>query len=205
MIVDAAMSLIDEQGLSATSARDIANAAGVSLGTLTYHFESVDEILVQVLTALVDRFERRRATRLADYTDPLESLCVCLNSYLDPEIYPRAMWRMWLDCWARAARSPMLRNWQLARYSESYDEVEAIIADGIARGRFPPADARECARELLALLDGLAEQMLIDAEMSSEQAIAILDGAVRRRLGATAAERLERETSPPVSPIQEAR
>jgi AcrR family transcriptional regulator len=184
MIIDAAMSLIDEQGLSATSARDIANAAGVSLGTLTYHFESVDDILVQVLTALVDRFERRRAIRLADYTDPLESVCVCLNSYLDPEIYPPSMWRMWLDCWARAARSPSLRSWQLARYEESYEEVEKIIVDGIAQGRFPAVDARECAREFLALLDGLAEQMLIDSEMSGEQASAILDRAVRRRLEA---------------------
>jgi AcrR family transcriptional regulator len=187
MIVDAAMSLIDEKGLSATSARDIANAAGVSLGTLTYHFESVDDILVQVLSAQVDRYERRRASRLAGFTDPLELLCASLNCYLDPEIYPRAMWRMWLDCWARAAHSPMLRSWQVDRYSESYDEVEEIIVDGIAQGRFPSMDARECARELVALLDGLAEQMLLDAEMSSEQATAILDRAVRRRLEAAGA------------------
>ena len=185
MIVDAAMSLIDKQGLSATSAREIANAAGVSLGTLTYHFESVDDILVQVLSALMDRFERRRAIVLAEYSDPLESLCVALSSYLDPEVYPPTTWRIWLDCWARAARSPMLRQWQLERYAESYEEVEEIIADGIAQGRFPPVDARECAREFVALLDGLAEQMLIDSELSSEQARAIIEGAVRRRMAPT--------------------
>jgi AcrR family transcriptional regulator len=182
MIVDAAMSLIDKQGLSATSAREIASAAGVSLGTLTYHFESMDDILVQVLTALMDRYERRRAIVLADYIDPLERLCVALSSYLDPEVYAPETWRVWLDCWARAAHSPTLRKWQLERYAESYEEVEEIIADGIAQGTFLPLDARACARELVALLDGLAEQMLIDSELSSAQARAIIEGAVRRRM-----------------------
>ena len=182
MIINAAISLIAEQGLSTTSARDIANAAGVSLGTVTYHFSSVDEILVQVLTTQIDRFERRRDARLARCDDVLDRACESLCSYLDPEIYPPDMWRTWVDCWARASHSAQLRSWQLARYAETYDEVEEMIAEGIVQGRFLEVPARECAREFLALVDGLGEQMLIDPELSSERAIAIADGAIRRRL-----------------------
>lgn len=182
MIVNSAMRLIAENGLAATTARAIANAADVSLGTVTYHFASIDDLLVQVLRAQTESFENRRAARLSNCTDLMERVLAFFAAYVDPDVHSQAMWRIWLDCWARAAHSPQLRNWQLTRYREIYDRIEAMLADGIDRGRFPRLDVRACARELVALVDGLGEQMLIDTALDSEHAAAILDGAIRRRL-----------------------
>jgi len=44
LIIAHASSLIVENGLVGIGAREIALAAGVSTGTVTYHFSSVDEI-----------------------------------------------------------------------------------------------------------------------------------------------------------------
>lgn len=184
MIVNTALSLIAEQGLAATTARQIANAAGVSLGTITYHFASIDEILVQVLQAQTEQFERRRSTRLAGCSDPRERLRRFLTAYLDPDVHPPAMWQVWLDCWSRAAHSPTLRDWQLARYREVSDRIAAMLADVAAPALVPAIDARTSAREFLALVDGLGEQVAIDTELGADAALAILDNAVDRHLRA---------------------
>lgn len=183
MIVSTAMSLIAEQGLAATTARQIANAAGVSLGTITYHFASIDEILVQVLQAQTEQFERRRSARLESCSDPSDRLRRYLTAYLDPDVHPPAMWHVWLDCWSRAAHSPTLRDWQLARYREVSDRIATMLA-AAAPEPIPATEARAGAREFLALVDGLGEQRAIDTDLGAEEAFGILDDAVSRRLRA---------------------
>ncbi|WP_031261408.1 helix-turn-helix domain-containing protein, partial [Curtobacterium sp. B18] len=49
MIVEAARAVIVRNGVGATGLRDIAAEADVSVGTVTYHFGSVAEILNEVV------------------------------------------------------------------------------------------------------------------------------------------------------------
>ncbi|WP_031273697.1 TetR/AcrR family transcriptional regulator, partial [Curtobacterium sp. B8] len=49
MIVAAAREVIVRRGVGSTGLRDIAAEAGVSVGTVTYHFGSVAEILNEVV------------------------------------------------------------------------------------------------------------------------------------------------------------
>jgi AcrR family transcriptional regulator len=49
MILQDAKGCLLEKGLDDTTVRDIAAWCGLSPGTLTYHFDSVDDILVEVL------------------------------------------------------------------------------------------------------------------------------------------------------------
>lgn len=183
LIVDAAKPLFAENGLSATGAREIAAAAGISLGTLTYHFASTDDLLMEVLWSQTQAFEEGRKARVSVCAGSLEKVLTYLEAYLDDDLHPRSSWRIWLDCWARASHHESVRHWQVARYHQVYDELGALIARGIADGDFAPVDLHECAREFMAIVDGLGEQMVIDEEMTSERSCRILEGAVRRRLG----------------------
>src|SRR5512142_3461659 len=54
LIVEAARSVIADRGLFATTMRDIAAASQVSLGTWTYHFRGIAEILAEVLDGEMD-------------------------------------------------------------------------------------------------------------------------------------------------------
>ena len=56
LIVEAARSVIAERGLFATSIRDIAAAGNVSIGTVTYHFTGIADILAEVLIGEMDSF-----------------------------------------------------------------------------------------------------------------------------------------------------
>ena len=64
-IIDAALELIAEEGVAGTSHRKVAAHADVPLGSMTYHFANMDELLVEAFSrftrAVIARFERRLA------------------------------------------------------------------------------------------------------------------------------------------------
>lgn len=54
-IVDAAVECLTVSGYSAVRTRQIAKAAGVAQGTVTYHFDSRDALLIEAATQIIDR------------------------------------------------------------------------------------------------------------------------------------------------------
>jgi len=64
-IIDACLDVIAEAGIAGTSHRKVAASAGVPLGSMTYHFSGMDELLREALgrfsEAVSERFERRMA------------------------------------------------------------------------------------------------------------------------------------------------
>lgn len=54
-LVDATVSVLARQGFSSTSARAVAEQAGVAPGGVFYHFGSMDDLLAEVFTTCIDR------------------------------------------------------------------------------------------------------------------------------------------------------
>lgn len=70
-IIDAAIEVLSEEGVAGTSHRKVAQRADVPLGSMTYHFENMDELLREAFTrfatSVSDQFEvRLGAARTAD-------------------------------------------------------------------------------------------------------------------------------------------
>ena len=82
-ILDAAQSLVMQHGFAATSVDEIQEAAGVSRGTIFYHFDSKDDIARELLEryarmdAEVTREFMNRAESLA--RDPLQQLLIFIR------------------------------------------------------------------------------------------------------------------------------
>lgn len=64
-IVRAATELIAEEGVAGTSHRKVAARADVPLGSMTYHFGSIDEVLREVFTRFARSVSERFAERMA--------------------------------------------------------------------------------------------------------------------------------------------
>src|SRR5262245_34770190 len=61
-IIEATVATLAEAGFSGTSARAVAERAGVASGGVFYHFGSMDDLLAEVFTTCLDRrIERLRA------------------------------------------------------------------------------------------------------------------------------------------------
>ena len=176
MVLEAVVELVAERGVQGTGIRDIAAAAGVSVGTVTYHFSGVREILSEALTV-----------QLAAYYDPLleraaalpaaEGLDLLLAAVLDEATRPH--WMLWFECWQTGMWDSGFAGAQDERYAGWHDALRALLARGHADGVLHCPDPEGTASRLVALIDGLALQRLRGVPpVSSERAVGHLRAAV---------------------------
>jgi AcrR family transcriptional regulator len=178
MIVDAARRHIVERGLAATSAREVAKAAGVSIGTLTYHFATMDELLAEVIASTMRQFEETIDERLAKQHSPLTALVLLMDAHFGRASVDIGV--LWLEFWTRSVREPSLRGTELTFRWSLHSKIIRLLDEGAQAGEFErPDDPEAVATELVALIDGLMIAVKGGA-MSGREARAILE----RRLGA---------------------
>lgn len=186
-IVAAARTLIADRGLAVTSVREIAQAAGVSTGTVTYHFAQVGEILHAVLRAETPLFTEPvvLAARTAP-TGRLE-LAAIVDGVLASTLETSRHWSLWIDYWAAAVHDPELARWQDEVYRWWRGELARVVARGAADGSLSTLGAVEesaSVDELIALMDGVVVQHFpAGPTRGPAQARAAVHAFVARRWG----------------------
>jgi AcrR family transcriptional regulator len=183
LIVDAARRVILAKGLAGVGMRDVAAAADVSLGTVTHHFASLDEILEGVLRAETMRFGRRQIAALARRRSALEGLQAMADDLFSDTRDMREYWTLWLDYWARAAHDRGLADWSAERYRIQAGIVADLLAEGVAAGELREVDPTQFATELSAIMDGLGVQAYFPwSELTPHAANERIEAFLRERL-----------------------
>ena len=169
LIVQAARASIVERGLAATSVREVARAAGVSLGTVTYHFPTLDELLTEVLSVTLRDFYRPRRRRMAPDATAVDRLRVLIEDHFSsPDLYEQCV--IWLEYWPRAIHVPSARAWRRRRYGAYQRYIARVLTAGRDAGEFDVANPVELATEFLALFDGLSVALVVeDIDMAFAQ------------------------------------
>ncbi|MFF5131128.1 TetR/AcrR family transcriptional regulator [Streptomyces syringium] len=148
-IVDAAITVAAERGIAALSHRAVAAAADVPLGSTTYHFKSLDDLLVAALRrtarAWLDGMAEWERGLAADVS-VAEGLAGLVEEWLAGD---RARLELEYELYLAALRRPAVRP--IA--AECVEEMVVLI-------RRRTAD-EGTARALVAFLDGLMIQILI--------------------------------------------
>lgn len=154
----AAYHALYERGFAGVTLADIAAHAGVSRGTLVYHFGS----RAGLLSAVMRRFTRtvavatRRALRQAGTPHAK------LGAYVDNQFYSldstRRFYTVSLDFLAAATRDPAL----MAVQRDFLRETLRLDLELAALSGQPGAEVR--ARQLRALVEGLSIQFLADPQ-----------------------------------------
>jgi len=99
-ILDAARYVFAERGFDATTTRDIANAVGLTQGSLYHHFESREAILVAILQSFSSRMRTAHQEIGAAGGTPLETLDALIRmrsaagKRFDPEVTILKSWAM---------------------------------------------------------------------------------------------------------------
>jgi DNA-binding transcriptional regulator YbjK len=178
-ILRTTLELIGREGIAAFTNRRVAAAAGVSLGSLTYHFESQVELLRQSLLLFVGeevvRLEeiaaglRRRRPSVEQVAAEVERIV--------RESPNRIQQLAEIELHLRAARDPELQE-ASQRCFEAYEEVAEA---GLAMLQVPEADRQ--ARSIVALMYGLALRRLgtgdEDASGTADALLTFVRGASR--------------------------
>lgn len=167
--------LISEHGIENLSMRQVAKAAGLSTGTITYHFGSKERLLI---AALENAYELP-----ADWEEykgsPAAQLRRLLMGYVCRPGGDR-FWRFWINYLATSTRDAEMRVHQQQRYERQGRFWAQLIRDGMAAGEFDKQhDPARKADELVVLAHGLLVQQLIDpSRKGREKAKDVLDGFV---------------------------
>ena len=152
------LELIGEGGVANVSNRNVARAAGVSLGALTYHFDSQATLLRESL----DLFITEETERLAVLTNQLttatvseEQAALALEAMLGQEPERRVAK---LELYLQATRDPALREAALRCFS-AYDALAASALSALGL-----ANPQQIAPIMVAIIDGLQLRRLASGE-----------------------------------------
>ncbi|MEU5314634.1 TetR family transcriptional regulator [Streptomyces sp. NPDC021562] len=161
-IIEAAIRVVGEKGLAGLSHRSVAAAADVPLGSTTYHFSTLDELMVAALRQASEGFAKVIASR-GGLEDPRTDLAAELAGWLGEWLAgDRTGVELEYELYLAALRRPALRP------------VAAEWADDLAH-RLAHRTDPVTARALVALMDGICLQVLLTgAEYDEEYAREVL-------------------------------
>jgi AcrR family transcriptional regulator len=172
--------VIDERGLEGASIRAVAAAAGVSIGTVQHYFPTKDDLLRHAYRRSEAAIEARIESRLEGVTDRRVALRAIVLELLplDPERLFAI--RVAAAFAVRALYEPALER----EVGADLHELRRIVT-----GLLDGAGIRHARREaiaLLALVDGLTDQLLYrSGGVTPDDAVEVLDSHLEHVLGRT--------------------
>ncbi|MDA2815141.1 TetR/AcrR family transcriptional regulator [Nocardiopsis sp. RSe5-2] len=162
-IIHAVWQVIAESGMGAVSMRNVAAAAGVSVGRIQYWFRSKDELLRASLEAMVAGAGERH-TAGTEGVDDREALWRLIAGPIPLAESSRAMVSVFYQYVGAGISHPGLAA-MLAEAKEGAETEAARLLERIAPGI---ADPRQAARSMMATADGLTMRVLIGGLSAAE-------------------------------------
>jgi AcrR family transcriptional regulator len=180
MILKTAQSIIVSSGLTAVSIPEIARQANVSIGTVSYHFEGIDEILRETLALSLREFWAPVKAKLDKRKSAIEGIDILVDCNFTGA--GRDLFSVWLDFWARGAHVPGFKQWSRQRFKWFQEMLATLVAEGVANDEFFSVDAALLARKISAFENGTLLLWLNFGEIDRKTAQAMLRDFVAREL-----------------------
>ncbi|MEU1788438.1 TetR family transcriptional regulator C-terminal domain-containing protein [Streptomyces sparsogenes] len=155
-LVSAAGRAIAERGLEGLRIKDIADAAGVSQGSVLYYYPELDDLVLEVHRGAVEGYlaSRQRAYDEAPAENPAARLRALLHSGL-PSMTDDPVHGLLYELHRRAGRSPGHAELMTSLFAREVALYTTVLEVGAAIGEFSlAAPAHDLAHGLVALEDG---------------------------------------------------
>lgn len=189
LLIEATITVLSEYGLSGTTVRRIAAAAGVTPGLVTHYFSGKATLVSAAYRALAEQFHRDYAAASeAAGPDPLDRLRAYVGSAFQPETLDRSLLRVWTSFWTSALTDPESGpakvHYETAQESRAWLKRllrEALEADGRAPDE---TEIHELAIGTWSLVDGMWLAWGLDPDLfDADQGRRIAFEIIAARLG----------------------
>ena len=153
-ILDAARSLFTDKQYADVSLREITEVAGVTKGALYHHFSTKEELYLQAIHRCLAEVKETIQVSLKNSQSEncRERLYLSLVSFLKLPPQTLAMMRSIrrnINIFEEPARTELIRTYQAALP----EQVEEILADGMAKGEIIAMDARLLSWQHMAVVE----------------------------------------------------
>lgn len=136
-----AKKLFNERGYQSVSMRQIAGAAGISLGTLTYHYAHKQDLLAAIMDSTIKTFPQTAPQDIAGlhvlFRQLLESIEDARFYFNDPAVYQAA---------------PMLQEQRDQNVGQLFGLLEASLENLVHRGLLLPEMTQKRIHQLATVL-----------------------------------------------------
>jgi AcrR family transcriptional regulator len=151
-IARTARAILAKDGYGALTMRRVASACGISPGNLTYHFPSVDDLMVAAMNLGLEEYQQQIASYIKKQpTDQDKTLTELVTFFVHDALSPRTSAVM-IEFWALAQHDPS----KAAFLDQTYKRASDMIAD-VLLGIEPDIDratANQVASTLLVFSEG---------------------------------------------------
>ncbi|MCU4297805.1 TetR family transcriptional regulator [Brevibacterium permense] len=183
-ILAATVEEIEATGLRALRVSDVAARLGLSASLVIYHFETKEALVAEAFD-FAGRQDIDRARELAaGHVSALQRLRDVVGWYL-PSGSSRS-WKIWIDAWSAGLFDAGLRATFAALDREWKSILVHLMDEAIAAGECtaPDGGTASGATRVLAFLDGLAIQVMVNSETVDTEALSTwVDDFLTRELG----------------------
>jgi len=160
-ILQATWHVIAVSGFRSLRVSDVAKRAGVSSGMIHYYFDSKRDLVKAAFERYYAHSTERRQWIMETGQGPLELLKLIVESYVPVEDETLEGWHVWSELWVEGLQEPDLQELNEDFYGQWRRQVAGIISDGQDAGLIRDGSAIELANMLIAMIDGLAIQVLL--------------------------------------------
>jgi len=161
-IVQVATKLVSEKGWQNTTLADIAKEADMSLGVITYHFSSKDEIIRSVMEKYVGENLTELSKIFGEFEDPVEKMKALVRVTLRETKRLKEIYYVHFDYWSKISWNQEIREMNAQFYDFARDWTADCVRTGIEAGVFKDIAPREAATMINALLIGIQAQHAFD-------------------------------------------
>ena len=183
LVVEAASEAFARDGVAATRMEQLAEAAGISLGTLYSVYKGKAEIVDALHEARLREIHTASISAEDAASDPLEALLAGSRAYLAYFMARPDYLRMYLDEGANwgVRRSMDRESRRAAVWGDGVSQLAAIFERGIEEGVFEPGNPDRLARTMLAMQQVLlADWYEAGADPSDEAILNEVEVLLRR-------------------------
>lgn len=182
-VLQAALDVIVERGLTNTRMSDIAERVGMSAGNILYYFESKDDLLMELLRRSEDLLLRQALEEFERLPTHMERLRR-LTELAGPSGSSDPGWIVWLEVWSLSPHDERIGQGHAELDRRWVGFLTELVRSGQEAGEFSAAvDPADFAVRYGAMMDGLAIKVVAGIDgMDVERLLATCDAMAVREL-----------------------
>lgn len=173
-IIEALFDCLADKGHESITVKDIASRANVHYGVIHYYFKSKDEIVSAMVDSIIAKYERLLVERIQPIPSATEKLRVAIDFLVDEFIFNRRLNRVFYNLVQMAyERKPI--HVALQKQLRAYrGHIAEVVSEGIEGGEFARQDAAQMASLMVALVEGMALQWVINPRALNQADVRVM-------------------------------
>ncbi|MEI4261308.1 TetR/AcrR family transcriptional regulator [Roseovarius sp. D0-M9] len=161
-LIEATLDALAQKGVSGTTMAEVTRRAGLSMGIVSLHFQSKDNLLTATLRSLAEEIRDAWAHSHKDSTlSPAKRLSSVVAASFDASTSSPTKMRAWFAFFGEARYRQIYRDMVTDFDEERIDAIETLCAQIIHEGGYKDICPKTLAATVECLCDGLWLSMIL--------------------------------------------